>query len=88
MGQPKQHMTTWISGRQCTWLDPDADPCGEPQEALRKACAAWVVNNGCIKEFIKSLRESGYFMVLVRPDASHNTRSEPAEREKHAFAVG
>jgi hypothetical protein len=28
-----------------------------------------VVTNGCIKEFIESLRESGYFMVLVRPDA-------------------
>jgi len=43
---------------------------GKPQQALRKACAAWVVNNGCIKEFIESLRESGYFTVLVRPDAT------------------
>jgi hypothetical protein len=62
--------TTWINGQRATWLDPQADPSGEPQQALRKACAAWVVNNGCIKEFIKSLHESGYFMVLVQPDAS------------------
>jgi hypothetical protein len=61
--------TTWINGQRGTWLDPQADPAGEPQQALRKACAAWVVTNGCIKEFIESLRESGYFMVLVRPDA-------------------
>jgi hypothetical protein len=69
MGQPKGHTTTWINSQDCTWLDPDADPCGKPQEALRKACAAWVVNNGSIVEFINSLRESGYFMVLVPMDA-------------------
>jgi hypothetical protein len=62
--------TTWINGQRGTWLDPQADPSGEPQQALQKACAAWVVNNGCIQEFIKSLRESGYFMVLVRLDAA------------------
>ena len=67
--------TTRINGQRGTWLDPEADPSGEPQQALRKAFAAWVVNNGCIKEFIKSLRESGYFMVLVRPDAPQETRA-------------
>ena len=62
--------TTWINGQRSTRLDPEADPSGESQQVLQKACAAWVVNNGCIKEFIKSLHESGYLMVLVQPDAS------------------
>lgn len=61
--------TTRINGHRGTWLDPEAHPSEEAQQALRIACAAWVVNNGCIKEFIKSLRESGYFVVPVRPDA-------------------
>ena len=61
--------TTRINGQRSTWLDPESEPSWEIQHALRKACAAWVVNNGCIREFIKSLRESGYFMALVRPDA-------------------
>jgi hypothetical protein len=91
MGRPKQRTTTWINGQRGTWVDPQADPSGEPQQALRKACAAWVVNNGCVHEFIKSVRESGYFMVLVRLDAPRKTRKmrrAPAEREKHAFAAG
>jgi hypothetical protein len=74
MGRPEQRTTTWINGQRGTWVDPQADSSGEPQQALQKACAAWVVNNGCIQEFIKSLRESGYFMVLVRPDAPYKSQ--------------
>lgn len=60
---------TWINGQRGTLLSPQADHSGEPQQALRKACAAWVVNNGSVEEFIKSLRESGYLMILVPADA-------------------
>jgi hypothetical protein len=45
-----------------------ADHSEKPEQALRKACSAWVVNNGCINEFIKSLYESGYFLILVPTD--------------------
>jgi hypothetical protein len=69
MTRPKQRLATSIDDQHWTWLDPDADPSGEPQEALRKACAAWVVNNGSIVEFINSLRDSGYLMALVPLDA-------------------
>ena len=65
-------LATWIIGRRGTVLNPQADPSGEPQQALRKACAAWVVNNGSVEEFIKSLRESGYLMILVPADAMHD----------------
>jgi hypothetical protein len=54
---------TWINGQRGTLLSPQADCSGEPQQALRKACAAWVVNNGSVEEFIKSL------MILVPADA-------------------
>ena len=64
--------TTCINGQRRTLLDPQADPSGEPQQALRKACAAWVVNNGSIGKFIKSLRESGYVMILMPIDAMQN----------------
>lgn len=76
---------SWINGQRGTRIDPQADPSGKPQQALRKACAAWVVNNGCIKEFIESLHESGYFMVLVRPDAPRKTKSAAAKlRNTHS----
>ena len=53
----------WLNGQRGTLLSPQADCSGEPQQALRKACAAWVVNNGSVEEFIKSL------MILVPADA-------------------
>ena len=60
---------TWINGRRGTVLNPQADHSVEPQQALRKACAAWVVHNGSVEEFIKSLHGSGYLMILVPTDA-------------------
>ncbi len=39
---------------------------GHPENAVMKACAAWVTNNGDLGAFAGSLTEDGYSMVLVK----------------------
>jgi hypothetical protein len=80
-------MTMRINGQRGTWFDPQADHSEKPEQALRKACAAWVVNNGCINEFIKSLHDSGYFVVLVPTDASTQDEVCAGQASGHAFVA-
>ena len=39
---------------------------GDPENAVAKACAAWVVNNGDLSAFATSLAKDGYSMVLIK----------------------
>ena len=66
MSEPK--VVSMPSGGQGYVFEPDllSGRLGDPENAVAKACAAWVVNNGDLSAFATSLVKDGYSMVLIK----------------------